>query len=136
MTETEIGALLVDAFQKQTSLYKELELINCGFEKRLNKRPEKSLLSSFIQEKKHVMNRVSEIDVLAGSAKEEWRARKSDWKDPVVKLKIEEAITVLSGQMSKTIESEKRVEEGLKKASPLKNSTVSQKYKTQNLDPL
>lgn len=133
MTENEIASLLIDSFQKQISLYRELEELAKSCEMACCSSKNQQELLPLLKQKKEKIDKITEINLAAEQAKKEWQESKNQWTETDLKKRVEDCLSRLTEQISRTIGTEKHLEELLQKPSQRAQATAAGKYKAQGL---
>jgi hypothetical protein len=131
MTEEEVATGLCEVFILQQALYRELQEINTQL---LSAGAVSQSCIPLLKQKKNKMDRIQEINGRSETARNCWVAMKPAWKDGSLKEKVERALSELSAQVSRVLESEQRIEEMMKRGSgPNSGQAAANKYNRQKL---
>lgn len=133
MTEDEISSLLIDSFQKQIFLYRELEVLNRNCERVFCTTKNSQELLPLIKQKKEKIDKITGINLSVEQAKGEWKENKAQWTKTDLKRQVEDCLAELTGQISKTIATEKRLEKLLQEPTQNVRQAAAGKYKSQGM---
>lgn len=130
MTEQEIATILNKSFEELTACYHEVDEINNAYLQTVNEKGSSAGVLDFVNRKKELMKKIDAIGENTMPAKNEWQKQKADWKDADLKSKIEDGLSMLSLQVAKTIESEKKIEALTQESKTSKQQSAADKYKS------